>query len=156
MGSLVMHYADEISGGIVVSGGTITVIDSALWHQHNIQDYLIMNAGMIDVGYSAIVPAPGTTHAIHCCMHANSGASLSIKVVHTNLSGAMFGIDFFGGSADLTHNNWFTNQTDVYTEAGSPVTGDVSFGWFERGTPPTAAPGSSLIANSLAAAKLTD
>ena len=154
-GTLTMHYVEEISGGIVVNAGTVTVFDTTMAHSHNLQDYLIMNGGMIDVEYSSIVPAEGTSDAIHCDMHANPGQTLSIKVVHTNLSGAMFGIDLFGGTSDLTYNNWFSNSDDVYTEAGSPVTADLSFGWFEHGAP-TAAPGSSLTANSLSPTRLTD
>jgi hypothetical protein len=154
-GTLTMHYADETSGGIVVNAGSASIFDTTMAHSHNLQDYLIMNGGMIDVEYSSIVPAEGTSDLIHCDMHANPGQTLSIKVVHTNLSGAMFGIDFFGGSANLTYDNWFSNSADVYTEAGSPVSGDVSFGWFEHGKP-TAAAGSSLTAMSLSATKLTD
>ncbi len=154
-GSLEMHYAEETGGGIVVNGGTITVMDTLLAHHNNSQDYLIMNGGMIDVEYSSIVPMAQTTDLIHCDMHANSGAALTIKVVHTNLSGASFAIDWFNGSGNFTYNNWFSNQTDVYTEPGSPVMGDVSFGWFEAGAP-TAAQGSSITADSLSPTRLTD
>ena len=88
-------------------------------------------------------------------MHANQGGANTIKVVHTNLSGATYGFDFFAGTADLTYDNWFSNATDLYTEVGTPVSADVSFGWFEHGAPMAAA-GSTITANNLAPAKLVD
>jgi len=154
-GSLVMHYAEEISGGIVVTGGTITVMDTRMAHFNNLQDYLIINGGMVDVEYSSIVPQDGSGDKVHCDMHANSGHSQNVKVFHTDLSGALYGLDLFGGSADLTYDNWFTNQDDLYTEIGYPVTADVSFGWFQAGAP-VAAQGSSITATDLSPTKRTD
>jgi hypothetical protein len=157
-GQLVMHYADQTNGGIVVTGGgTLTAADSIFSHDHDSRDFLVMEQGMVDVSYSTFAAAP--THAndqIHCDMHANPGETLTIKVTHSNIEGAQNGLDFYGGTnADLTYNNWFTNSIHLYTEAGSPVSGDVSFGFFE-GSPPVAAAGSSLTAQSLASSKLTD
>lgn len=155
IGQLTMHYTDQTGGGIVVDGGSVTVTDAAFSHDRDGRDFLIVHSGTVDIAYSAFQPAAGTNDLVHCDMHANQGGASMIKVVHTNLSNATYGFDFFGGTADLTYDNWFSNSTDVYTEAGSPVTADVSFGWFQNGGP-TAAPGSTITANSLATAKLPD
>jgi hypothetical protein len=154
-GDLVMHYGDQTGGGFYVDGGSITVVDSAMSHDRDGRDFLIVHSGMVDVEFSSIQPKPGTSDLVHCDMHADQAGASVIKVVHTNLSSATNGFDFFGGTADLTYDNWFSNQTDVYTEAGTPVTADVSFGWFQNGSPAAAA-GSTITANHLASSKLVD
>ena len=153
-GELVMHYGDQTGGGIVVDGGMVTVIDTVMSHYNDGRDFLIVHSGHLDVEYSSIGSAPGVTDVDHCDLHANQGGTSTIKVIHTNLSSATYGFDFFGGTADLTYDNWFSNATDLYTEPGAPVIGDVSFGWFKNG-PPTAAPGSMITANALSPTKLT-
>jgi hypothetical protein len=58
---------------------------------------------------------------------------------------------FYGGTnADFKMNNWFGNTTDVDTTATSPVTGDFSNGWFEKGAPS----GDGITAATLSASRL--
>jgi hypothetical protein len=58
----------------------------------------------------------------------------------------------YGGSGvDLTYNNWFGNGIDIETMSG--VRADVSNEWFAKGAPAATA-GATLVANSLAAARL--
>jgi hypothetical protein len=155
-GTMTEHYGDQTGGGISVQGGTVTVIDTLMWHLNDTRDFLVMDDGNVDVEYSVIAPATGTNDQIHCDMHTNAGGSLTVKIVHSNLSGALNAMDFYGGSgADLTYNNWFGNSVDVYTEASFHVTGDVSNGWFQQGAP-TAASGSTLIKMNMSSTQLTD
>src|SRR5262249_20703548 len=90
-GQLVMHYVAQSGGGIVVDGGTVAVADSVLSHDRDGRDFLIVDSGQVDVEYSAFQPAQGTSDLIHCDMHANQGGGTTIKVVHSNLSGATYG-----------------------------------------------------------------
>jgi hypothetical protein len=152
---LKMTYAEQTGGGIVVDGGTVTALDTTFSHDRDGRDFLIVQSGSVDVEYAAFLPASGTNDLIHCDMHANQSGASTIKVVHTNLSNATNGFDFFGGTADLTYDNWFGNETDLYTEAGAPVTADASYGWFQNG-PPAAAPGSSITASNLSATRISD
>jgi hypothetical protein len=155
-GELTMHYVDMTGGGIQQNGGTVTIADTVLSHKNNSRDFLIMNGGMLDMEYSTIGPAPGTTDVIHCDFHFNPGTPNTIVVTHADISGASNGTDYYGGTnSNFTFDNWFSNTADIVTEPGTPVAGDFSNGWFNAG-PPTAAPGSSFTLNNLAQAKLTD
>jgi hypothetical protein len=83
-------------------------------------------------------------------MHFNPGGNV-IKVTHSNISTSSYGLMFYGGmNADFTYNNWFENTTDVDIQAGSPVSGNFSNGWFQKGAPT----GQGITANNLAAARL--
>jgi hypothetical protein len=79
------------------------------------------------------------------------GSGNVIKFTHSNVSSSSYGIMFYGGmSADFKYNNWFSNTVDVDVTNTSPVTGDFSMGWFEKGAPT----GSGVTANTLAAQRL--
>jgi hypothetical protein len=149
-GTLIAHYLVQVGGGIHLSGSSqATIVDSEMSRMTG--DFLTMSNGSLDVSYSSIgldVRADDTTH---CDMHFTGGA---INVTHTNVSTAAYGVMFYGGQgADFTYDNWFANSIDVDTEQGVPVTGDFSFGWFQRGTAPT---GTGIVAKSLASGRLAD
>jgi hypothetical protein len=58
---------------------------------------------------------------------------------------------FYGGmNADFKLNNWFANTVDVDITETSPVTGDFSNGWFDKGVPS----GAGITVNEPAAARL--
>jgi hypothetical protein len=83
-------------------------------------------------------------------MHFNPGGNV-IKVTHSNISTSSYGLMFYGGmNADFTYNNWFENTTDVDVQAGSPVSGNFSNGWFQKGAPT----GQGITANNLSTARL--
>jgi hypothetical protein len=152
-GTLIFHYVDLTGGGIIaVPGGNLTIIDTTLVQRPDGRDFLTMDGSTLDMEYSTINPGTGTMN--HCDFHFDGNPN-TIKIVHTNISDATNGTDFYSGTADFTYNNWFTNAVDVYTQPGSPVSADVSFSWFQHGAP-TAAAGSTITAGNLAGAKLTD
>jgi len=148
-GMLITHYAVGTGGAIDVSqGATATLIDSQFSHMNG--DLLVMGGGTIDVEYSWIGVEEGMTDTTHCDIHV-SGAT-SIKVTHSNLSTAAYGIMFFAGQgADFTYDNWFGSTFDVSTSPG--VTGNFDFDWFEKNDPPS---GAGITAMNLASARLTD
>jgi hypothetical protein len=148
-GVVTMTYAVQDGGGIhLASGAKATLTDTAMSRAQG--DYLTMSAGTLDVEYSSIGLEPGQADTTHCDMHFDG--SSTIKVTHTNVSTAAYGIMFYGGTgADFTYNNWFSNSyTDVDPTTG--VQGDFSFGWFEKGAPS----GPGITAGNLASARLTD
>jgi hypothetical protein len=150
-GVLNAHYFVE-SGGSVDTSGTakVTLIDSQLSKASH--DLLVMSGGDVDVEYSSIGLELGQGDTTHCDMH--TGLAHSIKVVHTNLSTASYGIMFYGGSnADFTYDNWFGNSVDVDVTPGSGVSGDFSFSWFAKGTGPS---GTGITAMHLSNTRLTD
>jgi hypothetical protein len=155
-GQLEMHYVDMTGGGIQQNGGAVTIMDTVLSHKNNSRDFLIMNGGMLDMEYSTIGPAPGTTDVIHCDFHFNPATSTTIVVTHADISGATNGTDYYNGmNSNFTHDNWFSNSADVVTEPGSAVSGDFSNGWFKTAAPVPAA-GSTFTTNNLSPTKLTD
>jgi hypothetical protein len=150
-GVLTAHYFVE-TGGSVDTGGTakVTLIDSQLSKASH--DLLVMAGGSVDVEYSSIGLEIGQGDTTHCDMH--TGAPNAIKVVHTNLSTASYGIMFYGGSnADFTYDNWFGNGVDVDLSPGSGASGNFSFGWFEKATGPT---GIGITATNLSSTRLAD
>jgi hypothetical protein len=150
-GVLTAHYLVE-SGGSVDTSGTakVTLFDSQLSKASH--DLLVMAGGSVDVEYSSIGLEIGQGDTTHCDMH--TGAASTIKVVHTNLSTASYGIMFYGGNnADFTYNNWFGNGVDVDLSPGSGASGTFSYSWFEKGTAPS---GVGITATNLSGARLTD
>jgi hypothetical protein len=84
-------------------------------------------------------------------MHFDGGGT-TIAVTHSNIFTSAYGLMLYAGNGvDLTYNNW-SNDIDVSTMPGA--TGDVSFGYFEKGKP-TAVAG-TLTANNLSATKRLD
>jgi hypothetical protein len=149
-GQLTAHYLVEVGGGFNLSGGKVTLIDSAM---SRASGDLLEGIGTVDVQYSSIGLEPGGADSTHCDMHFDPGGNM-LKVTHTNISTSAYGMMFYGGNgADFTYNNWFSNSTDVHTQTATPVSGDFSFGWFAKGTAPS---GTGITANSLATARLTD
>jgi hypothetical protein len=148
-GQLKYSYVTQTAGGITTfTGGTATIIDSHFSRTSG--DFLMMNGGTVDMQYSAIGLEPGQTDTTHCNMHFG-GAGNVIKVTHSNVSTAPYGIMFYGGmAADFTYNNWFGNGIDVDVQAASPVSGTFSNGWFEKGAPV----GGGITAQNLAGARL--
>jgi hypothetical protein len=131
-GSLTMTYGVQTGGGITASGGTVTVSDSLM--SQALGDFLVVDAGKVDVSYSAIGLEPGAgTDTTHCDMHFG-GAGTTISVTHSNLSTSSYGLMLYGGTGVvLTNNNWFNNSIQVDTQPG--VTADLTGSWFDKGTP---------------------
>jgi hypothetical protein len=147
-GTLNFSYVTSKGGGISVSGGTAIATDSEF--SNVTHDLLVVSAGTIDFAYSWIGVPTGQTDTTHCDMHFTG--SPTIKVTHSNLSTAVYGVMFYGGqNADFTYNNWFSNQLDM-DKLGGSTTGDISHGYFQ-GAVPT---GSGLTKNNMQAAMVTD
>ena len=147
-GTLNFSYVTSKGGGISVSGGTAIARDSEF--SNVTHDLLVVSAGTIDFAYSWIGVPTGQTDTTHCDMHFTG--SPTIKVTHSNLSTAVYGVMFYGGqNADFTYNNWFSNLRNMDMLGGS-TTGDISHGYF-TGTVP---PGSGLTNNNMQAAMVTD
>jgi len=148
-GVMTASYLVQTSSGLTTSNsGKITLVDTQLSHAGG--DLLMMSGGTLDMSYSGIGLASGRD-TTHCNMHVSGGVHL--KVTHSNLSTASFGLMFYGGvSADFTYNNWFGNGTDVDTEAAYPVTGDFSYSYFAKGAPTL----SGVTVTNMATALLTD
>ncbi|MDB4954391.1 MAG: hypothetical protein JWO36_1960 [Myxococcales bacterium] len=146
-GQVTAHYLVEVGGGFQLSGGKLTLIDSAA---SRASGDLVEGTGTVDIEYSAIGLEPGGADSTHCALHFDLAAN-TLKVTHTNLSTSVYGIMFYGGTnADFTYNNWFSNTYNV--DAQGPVSGNFSFGWFGA-KPPT---GTGVTATNLAPARLTD
>jgi hypothetical protein len=150
-GSVDMKYAVQTGGPLRMEmGSTVTLRDTKLFKVSG--DFLIMNGGTLDVEYSQIGPSAGETDSTHCQMHFN--AATAIKVTHSIINGAPYGLMFYGGTqANFTSNNWLTNGINVSTQPG--VTGDFSNGYFDD-DPPVSGAGATITANNLAAAPLAD
>lgn len=151
-GELKMSYGVQVGGGILVDGGKITVADTRMSQTQG--DFLVVGAGTVDVSYSAIGLEPGAgTDTTHCDLHFG-GSGTTIRVTHSNISTSSYGLMLYGGNGvDLTYNNWFANPIQIDTSPG--VSGDISFGWFDKGAP-SAGAGATLTYTSPAAARLTD
>jgi len=114
-------------------------------------DFLVVGDGTVDVTYSSIGLESTESDSTHCDLHFG-GLAATIKITHTNISTSPYGLMLYGGSGvDLTYNNWFGNGIDIETMSG--VRADVSNEWFAKGAPAATA-GATLVANSLAAARL--
>ena len=148
-GALITHYAVGTGGPIDLSqGASATIIDSQFSHANG--DLLVMSGGTIDVEYSWIGVEQGMQDTTHCDIHVS--AATSIKVTHSNLSTAAYGIMFYAGQgAVFTYDNWFGSTFDVSTSPG--VAGNFDFDWFEKNDPPS---GAGIMAANLATARLTD
>jgi len=147
-GVLEAHYYQQLGGGIHLTGGMATIIDSRMARASG--DYLTMAGGTIDVEYSAFGLEPGMADTTHCDLHVGSG-TVSLKVTHSNIATAAYGMMFYTGqAADFTYNNWFSNGTDVAITPG--VSGDFSYGWFEKAAPS----GAGITAGNLASSRIAD
>jgi hypothetical protein len=150
-GKIITHYLVETGGSVNTSGtGSATLIDSVFSHASH--DLVVMAGGTLDIEYSAIGVEPPATDTTHCDLHM-VGTNLTIKVVHSNISTALYAIMFYAGNnADFTYNNWLSNSIDVAFTPGA-VTGNFSNGWFAKSDPPT---GVGITAQNMATARLTD
>jgi hypothetical protein len=148
-GELKYSYVTQTRGPVsVYTGGKATIVDSHFSQTSG--DFLILNGGNVDMQYSQIGLAAGETDTTHCDMHFGGQGNV-IKVVHTNVSTSAYGIMFYGGqAADFTYNNWFSNTTNVDTQAASPVSGDFSNSYFEGGAPT----GAGITAGNVSATML--
>jgi len=131
-GQLTAHYLVLTGGGFNLVGGSVTLIDSAMSRAGG---DLLEGSGSADVEYSSIGLEPGNADSTHCDMHFNPGPN-RLKVTHSNISTAVYGMMFYGGTgADFTYDNWFSNTINVETLAGYPVSGNFSYDWFSRAAP---------------------
>jgi hypothetical protein len=150
-GELKTSYLVQTGGGISLSNtAKATIVDSQFSHAGG--DLLTMSgAASLDMSYSGIGLEVGLRDTTHCDMHVTGPVTL--KVTHSNLSAASYGIMFYGGTnADFTYDNWFGNTYDVDVEAAHPVTGDFSYGYFARGV--QIKPG--MTATNLATSRVSD
>jgi hypothetical protein len=148
-GELTYAFVEQTGGGIYTSGtAKATIVDTRMSRVSG--DFLMMNGGTLDVSYSAVGVEPGETDTTHCNLHFGGSGNV-IKVTHSNISSSSYGLMFYGGmAADFTYDNWFDNTVDVDTTQTSPVTGNFSNGWFQKGAPS----GTGITAESPAAARL--
>jgi hypothetical protein len=149
-GELKVNYAVQTGGGIRVDGGKVTMTNTQMSQAEG--DFLVVGDGTVNVSYSALGLEPGAgTDTTHCDMHFG-GSGATITVNHSNVSTSSYGLMLYGGNnVDLTYNNWFSNTIQIDTTAG--VSGDISYGWFDKGAP-TAGGGATLTATNLAASRL--
>lgn len=149
-GDLKYAYVEQWGGGIITSGGTakVTITDS---HMSRVSgDFIMMNGGTLEMSYSQVGMEPGEPDTTHCNLHFG-GAGNVITVTHSSISTSSYGLMFYGGmNADFKYNNWFGNTVDVDVTNTSPVTGDFSNGWFEKGAPS----GAGVTATNLATTRL--
>jgi hypothetical protein len=149
-GTLVTHYVVQAGGGVHLSGGTATLVDSAFFRVSG--DLLTMSGGTVDMEYSAIGREPGEADSTHCDMHFGNSGNV-ITVTHSNISTSAYGLMFYGGTgANFTYDNWFSNGINVHTQTANPVSGDFSDSWFDK-APPS---GTGLVVTNQAGARLTD
>jgi hypothetical protein len=142
-------FVEQKAGPLLTnSSGKATLVDV---HGGGVAgDFLLMNGGTLDMTYSQIGLAVGMQDTTHCDLHLGGSGNV-IKVNHSNIGGSQYGVMFYGGmNADFTMNNWYTNAIDVDLSPMSPVTGDFSNGWFEKGAPS----GSGITASTVASAQL--
>jgi hypothetical protein len=148
-GEVMYTFVEQSGGGLFLNGtAKATIVDTHMWKANG--DFLMMNGGTLDVSYSWVGVEVGDSDTTHCNMHFGGSGNV-IKVNHTNISAAPYGLMFYGGmTADFKSNNWFGNTVDVDVTTTSPVTGDFSSGWFEKGAPA----GSGLAANTLSGTRM--
>jgi hypothetical protein len=150
-GELDAHYIVQVGGGIHLAGGKATIIDSQM--SRAVGDFVTMSGGTVDIEYSWIGLEKRPDDTSHCDLHFGGTRGNVITITHSNISSAAYGFMFYQGtSANLTHNNWFANSIDIDVPQASPVSGDLSGGWFERGAPQK--PG--LTANDMSTTRLAD
>ena len=151
-GILSLSYVDFTGGQITTNGPAAQAIinDSRMYRANG--DYIIMNGGKLDMKYSQLGPNPGEMDTTHCNLHINAAASIS--VLRNNISGAPYGVMFYGGvGSNFQTNNWFgASVKDIDTKSG--VDGNFSGSWFEKGAP-TPGPGATLVLDNLAAERIT-
>jgi hypothetical protein len=155
MGGVVKYsYVTQDGGGVHLSGtASFTAADSVLSNEQG--DYLTMAGGTVNVMYSILGEATGTT-TTHCNMHfdAGSGAGNMISFTHSIIGGASYGIMFSSGNAaDFTYDNWINNMIEFETYVGSPTSADLSNSYFQGGTP-TPQTGSTFTTNNMSATPL--
>ncbi|MCX5743355.1 MAG: hypothetical protein NT062_12755 [Proteobacteria bacterium] len=148
-GSYKMSYGKQIGGPIHMSGATAStlIVDSTMARASG--DYLVMGGGTLDVQYSNLGLETGDSS--HCNLHLNQAAS--IVFTHNNIAGAPYGLMFYAGAGDFTHNNWITVTGQYAVEPGNTGSANFADSYFSGGQP-TATPG--LNYNPLASAKLLD
>lgn len=148
-GVLKATYLVQTGGSLhIVNTGKATLIDSQFSHTGG--DLLTMANGTLDMSYSAIGLETGRD-TTHCDMHVTGAPNL--KVTHSNLSAAAYGLMFYGGTnADFTYDNWFGNTYDLDTEPTHPVTGNFSYSYFAKGNPTD--PG--ITATNMATSRVAD
>lgn len=147
-GTLKLAYTTVTGNGISLLGtSSIIATDSNMSESQG--DYLVVNgAATINVSYSEIGVETGTD-TTHCDMHFNQAAS--IKFTHSNVTSSYYGIMFYGGqNADFTYDNWYSNKTTNVDAQVGQVTGDFSYGYFDKPFTPL----TGLTANNLSATKL--
>src|SRR5262249_35997162 len=122
-GTLRLNYGD-MTGGAVETNGALAIVDIYDTRMYKAAgDYVIMNGGSMTMQYSQLGPNQGETDTTHCNLHINSATK--IDVLRSNISGAPYGIMFYGGvGANFQLNNWFTNGKDVDSKSG--VSGNFS------------------------------
>jgi len=146
-GRLTAHYLVESGGGFNLVGGKVTLIDSAM---SRASGDLLEGSGTVDVEYSSIGLESGVADSTHCDMHFNPGHN-TLKVTHTNISTAVYGMMFYGGTgADFTYDNWFSNSINVEVLPAYVVGGNFSHGWFSRAVPS----GPGIVAAGLSSTRL--
>ncbi len=132
-GRLTMTYVVLTGGGVHLgTGGTATITDSRMAHVQG--DLLTMNGGTLVMDYSQVGLDSGTD-TTHCQLHFDG--SNSIRITHSNIGTAAYGLMFYGGtSAVFTNDNWYGNsEFSVHTVSpvgGQPgVSGDFTGSWFD-------------------------
>jgi hypothetical protein len=150
-GEVKYQFVEQWGGGIVTNGSAkFTLVDTRMSRVAG--DFLLMNGGTLDMTYSQVGLDAGEADTTHCDLHFGGNGNV-IKVNHSSISTSSYGLMFYGGmNADFKLNNWFSNLTDVDTTNTSPVTGDFSNGWFEKGAPS----GAGITAANLATTRLVD
>lgn len=150
-GTLHLNYGDLTGGAVETSGApaVVEIYDTRMYKASG--DYVVMNGGSLTMQYSQLGPNEGETDSTHCNLHINSATK--IDVLRSNISGAPYGIMFYGGvNANFQLNNWFTNGKDVDSKSG--VSGNFSGSWFEKGAP-TPASGAMFTLDGLAPERIT-
>lgn len=146
-----LEFVDFTGGQLVTNGplANLEITDSRFYQANG--DYLIMNGGTLNMQYAQLGPNPGETDTTHCNLHINTATSIS--VVRSNITGAPFGIMYYGGvGSNFQLNNWYGNtEKDVDTRSG--VEGNFSYSWFERGAP-MPGPGATLVLDNLATERI--
>ncbi len=150
-GKLTAQYLVSTDTGITMSGAAnVELTDTQMSNVGH--DLLVMEGGTLIVDHSWIGTAMGMPDSTHCDLHVEGGGP-TISVTNSNISTAVYGMMFYTGvGAVFTHDNWFSNEIDVAEQAGPPVSGDLSGGWFAAGTPSAA----GLTANNMSPTELTD
>jgi hypothetical protein len=133
-GTVTATYAVHTGGDIAIStGGTVNLTDTVLSHAGG--DFLTMSGGTVHMDYSQIgvgAPTDATkgSDTTHCDMHFNAEPGSVMTINHSNIASSSYGIMLYANDADLSNNNWYTNQYDF--EPGQTVTGGkADGGWFQ-------------------------